>query len=384
MGQRRFSAIFHRKGRENTRPRDADHRVSVEVHPKLLRAEPLPMTIGERFRNLVERDRFNHMVEGLYDAIGAVPAYRRMVMRRVHRRIEHVRRQRSYGLMIELSSLCNARCVFYPHPTMEREKRIMDDGLFELIVARIIEEKIRPTRIDLFNVGEPLTDRSLFQRIRKLKAAFPSANVAMTTNFALASPRTIDELLASGLDRIQISLNAASRDSHREIMGLDYDKTVRNIEMLLERRQAAKSPLYVMLSFVLCKQNHSQARDFMQTWEKKVDCVWFQRAVDWGGAVDIRNPYTGSPYPCNDLFERIVILSNGEFALCCQDYGGLIGLNARDASILAAFHSKPFAEIREVHLKGDICSLKMCRDCFGVYSNGTNWMLRDAPALTEL
>ena len=342
------------------------------------------MTIGEQIRNLVERNRFNRVIEGLYDAIGTLPAYRRMVMRRVQRRIEHVRRQRSYGLMIELSSVCNARCVFCPHPTMEREKRIMDDDLFELIVSRIIEEKIRPTLIDLFNVGEPLTDRSLFQRIRRLKAAFPSAKVAMTTNFALATPGIIDELLASGLDSIQISLNAASRESHREIMGLDYDKTVRNIEMLLERRKATKSPLYVKLSFVVCEQNRSQTRDFMQTWKNKVDCVWFQRAIGWGGAVDIRSPFTGSPYPCNDLFERIVILSNGEFALCCQDYRGLIRSNVRDTPILAAFQSKPFEKIREVHLKGDISSLQMCRHCFGVYSYGTNWLLRDAPAHTEI
>lgn len=312
------------------------------------------MTVGEQFRNLIERNRFNRMLEGLYDAIGALPAYRRMVMRLVHRRIEQVRRQRSYGLMIELSSVCNARCVFCPHPTMERAKRIMDNDLFELIVSRIIEEKIEPTLIDLFNVGEPLTDRSLFQRIRRLKAAFPSANVRITTNFELATPGIIEELLASGLDKIQISLNAASRDIHREIMGLNYEKTVRNIEMLLERRQTTKSPLYVTLSFVLCEQNHGQARDFMRTWKNKVDRVSFQRAVDWGGTIDIRSPYAGSPYPCNDLFERIVILSNGEFGLCCQDYRGLIRSNVRDTSILTAFHSKPFREIREVHLRGDI------------------------------
>jgi pyruvate-formate lyase-activating enzyme len=341
------------------------------------------MTIGEQFRNLVESNRFYCIVERLSDAIGAIPAYRRVIMRRVHRRIEHVRRQRRYGLMIELSSVCNARCVFCPHPTMEREKRIMGDDLFELIICRIIEEGIKPALIDLFNVGEPLADRSLFQRIRRLKAAFPSAKVAIITNFALATPGIIDELLASGLDSIQISLNAASRDSHREIMGLDYDKTVRNVEMLLERRLATKSPLYVKLSFVLCRQNRGETMDFMRTWKNKVDSISFQRAIDWGGAVDIRSPYVGSPYPCNDLFERIVILSNGEFALCCQDHRGLIGSNVRDTSILAAFYSKPFEEVREVHLKGDISSLQMCRHCFGVYSNGTNWLLRNAPVPAE-
>lgn len=194
------------------------------------------MTVGEQFRNMIERNRFGRLLEGLYDAIGAVPAYRRMVMRRAHRRIGHVRCQGSYALMIELSSVCNARCVFCPHPTMEREKRIMDDDLFELIVSRITEERIKPTLIDLFNVGEPLLDRSIAQRVRKIKAEFPSAAVRIVTNFALATPGMIDELLASGLDEIQISLNAASRDGHRAIMGLDYDKTVRNLETLLEKR----------------------------------------------------------------------------------------------------------------------------------------------------
>jgi pyruvate-formate lyase-activating enzyme len=341
------------------------------------------MTIGEKFRNLIERNRFHRLLEGLYDAVGAVPAYRRIIMRRAHRRIGHVRRQRSYALMIELSSLCNARCIFCPHPDMEREKRIMDNGLFELILSRLIEEKIKPTLIDLFNVGEPLTDRSLAQRIRRLKAEFPSASVRIITNFALATPKVIDELLASGLDKIQISLNAASRDSHREIMGLDYDKTVRNLEILLEKRRETKSPLHVTLSFVLCERNRSQASEFTRIWENKVDRIVFQRAIDWGGSVDIKSPYTGSPYPCNDLFERIVILSNGDFALCCQDHKGIIRRNVQDTPILAAFNSKTFEENREVHLHGDISSLEMCRNCFGVYSNGTNWLLLDAPAATD-
>jgi hypothetical protein len=82
-----------------------------------LEQKALPMTIGEQFRNLVERNRFYRIVEPLSEAIGAIPAYRRVIMRRVHRRIEHVRRQRCYGLVIELSSVCNARCVFCPHPT---------------------------------------------------------------------------------------------------------------------------------------------------------------------------------------------------------------------------------------------------------------------------
>jgi pyruvate-formate lyase-activating enzyme len=335
----------------------------------------MSMTVGEHIRNLVESNRFKGSVEGLYNAIGVIPAYRRIVMRQALRRIEYVRQQRSYRLSIELSSVCNAHCVFCPHPTMEREKRIMTDEIFELIISRIIEEKIEPAVFDLFNVGEPLVDRSLFHRIRRLKAVFPSAKTTITTNLALANPEIIDELLSSGLDRITISLNAVLGESYRKIMGLDYDKTVRNVEMLLKKRQDTKSPLYVMLSLVVCEQNRNQASEFMRTWKNRVDRVYVQRAVDWGGALDIKGAYAASPYPCKDLFERIVILSNGEFALCCQDFKGIIRLNVRNNLILDAFYTKPYVEIRKVHLDGDISSLQMCRNCFGVNLNGATWLL---------
>jgi hypothetical protein len=74
------------------------------------------------------------------------------------------------------------------------------------------------------------------------------------------------------------------------------------------------------------------------------------------------------------------MLSNGEVALCCQDHEGIVGVNVRDTPILTAFHSTLFQSMRDVHLDGDISSLDMCKDCFGVHSNGTNWMLKTIPA----
>ena len=337
------------------------------------------MTPGEHLRNLVELSRYHRVIERAFDAVGRIPIYRRMIMRRARRRIECIQRKGSYGMMIELSSVCNARCFFCPHPTMEREKRIMEDDLFELIISRTLAENIKPTLIDLFGVGEPLTDRHLPNRIQRLKSVFPSSGVRITSNFALATPEKIDELLDSGLDMIQISLNAAKKESHLEIMGLDYEKTIRNVEMLLAGRKAKKSSLYVALSFVICEQNRSQADEFSRTWRQKVDRILFQRAVDWGGAIAVQGPYQDSPYPCKDLFERIVILSNGDFSLCCQDHLGVVKSNVRDTPILSAFNSKVFADMRKMHLDGDISRLQMCRNCFGVHSNGTNWLSRKRP-----
>jgi sulfatase maturation enzyme AslB (radical SAM superfamily) len=283
--------------------------------------------------------------------------------------------------MIELSSVCNARCGFCTHHNMPRAKRIMDDGLFELIVNRIHEEQIQPTLIDLFAVGEPLADHALPQRIERLKAEFPQTPVRIISNFALANQKVIDDLLLAGLDRIQISLNAASKDAHRSIMGLDYEKTVLNIEKLLERRSALGKNLLVALSFVICDQNRDEVKEFKARWSRKVDRIIFQRMVDWGGAINIKDPYRDAPYPCHELFERIAILSNGEYALCCQDHLGIVEANVRVTPILEAFSSEYFENIRRVHLDGDPALVRMCENCMGIHSSGTNWLLLPAPLL---
>jgi hypothetical protein len=62
--------------------------------------------------------------------------------------------------------------------------------------------------------------------------------------------------------------------------------------------------------------------------------------------------------------------------LCCQDYQGIIHSNVREHSILEIFRSRTFEEFRESHLRGEIASLKMCRNCFAVHSNGANWLFK--------
>ncbi|HMD70174.1 MAG TPA: radical SAM/SPASM domain-containing protein [Bryobacteraceae bacterium] len=299
-----------------------------------------------------------------------------MIARRVEKRIEYVRRQKCYSLEIELSSVCNARCIFCPLSGMKRSKRIMDDETFQAILDRAVAEGIRPPLIDLSNVGEPLADRSLFKRIRQVKSIFPAANVRITTNFGLANDAIVDGILQSGLDSIHISVNAASAETHLKVMGLNFENTVANIRRLIERRNATNSPLHIMVSMVLCKENAAERKRFLRDWSGRADSICLQRAVDWGGAVAVGQPYHPNRrlYPCNDLFERIVILSNGELALCCQDAEGIIHTSVRERPILEISHSRIFETFREKHLAGQAESLNMCKNCFAVHSNGANWL----------
>ena len=334
------------------------------------------MRFVESARIMLERSDF---LRDIYNLAGRVPPYRRFVKSNIKKRIAEVEASRGYSLMIETSSVCNAKCTFCASLTMKREKKIMTDEVFETLLARLQTEGIKPRWIDLFCQGEPLLDRSLFSRVKKLKAVFPQSRVRITTNFAAATDGAIEELLSCGLDSVFISLNASSPETYARIMRLNYERTIQNVNRLLEQRKARRSSLKVLVSMVLCPENAGEEAAFVRMWKDKVDSVRLQRAADFGGKIDMRPGYRPNTllYPCNDLFERIPILSNGEVALCCQDVEGIIQLNVRDHSLIDIFHSPRFKHFRDKHLRGEINQLRMCRNCFGVHSNGAQWLFQN-------
>ena len=256
----------------------------------------------------------------------------------------------------------------------------MPQETFELIVNRIKRENINPQVFDLFAVGEPLLDKRLFERIRALKAQFLAAKVRINTNFSLADDKIIDELLTCGLDSVHISVNASEPQTYKQIMGLDYERTIGNIRRLLERRAAKGARLNVLLSFVICDENRSQYKTFMRDWDKQVDSIRMQRASPWAGMMPRLSPgghLLGKAFACKQLFERIVILSDGRFALCCQDSVGLDDINVRDTPILQAFYSQLFQTARAVHLARKVETMHSCRDCMAIHANGLNWLLKE-------
>ena len=77
-----------------------------------------------------------------------------------------------YEFQIETTNICNARCEFCPNPTLKRRKQIMDMEVFEKIISRIKDEKIKVKRFILHLNGEPLTDPLIFDRVDLLKKRF--------------------------------------------------------------------------------------------------------------------------------------------------------------------------------------------------------------------
>lgn len=270
-------------------------------------------------------------------------------------------KERKYRVQIETTSFCNARCVFCPNTSLKREKNIMTDAVFEKIMERVKQEGLSISTFILHLNGEPFTDPKLFTRIKTLKTEFPESKIRFTTNFSLANDAIIEQIFDSGLDEIVCSVNSIDAEKYREIMGLDYERTIDNIQRLLKRRQELGSSLDITLSIVAAQEDAQEIEKFKERWNGiKVRVMKLGQWVDKEAPANI---YTHSREGiCPAPYTTIHILSNGDYAFCSFDAEGIVGRNVMDTSIKDAWTSQLFAETRSWHL-GHGRTNKECANC---------------------
>ncbi len=269
---------------------------------------------------------------------------------------------RKYEFQIETSSFCNAKCVFCPNPSLKRKKNIMSQNVFKKIINQIKEENIKVSRFILCLNGEPLTDPDLFVRIKQLKADFPESQVEFTSNFAMAGKEIVEKIFESGLDKIVCSLNSVDASEYKEIMGIDFEVTLRNIEYLLRRKEERKSNLEVCLSIVQTSKNEDMVNRFKERFGKDAKI----RVIRLGQWIDKELPQdiciSKREGVCPILYRTVNILSNGDFALCCFDAEGMTGKNIMDTTIRGGWGSKVLEDMRKWHLINGKTN-KECRYC---------------------
>jgi len=332
------------------------------------------MKITEFSRNLIQCSSFISLI---YDTFCHFSLYKKFVKQKINKRIKYLQTHKEIKFMLELTSVCNAKCIFCPYPNMKREKKQMSDEIFFKIINRIKKEKITPMGFDLWNIGEPFLDKQIFERIKILKENFPKTPIHITSNFEILDNNMIEKLLDCDIELINISLNAVNKVTYYDIMKLDYNKTIKNIDALISYKKIKNKKIRISLSMILYNTKFFDMLNFLIKYFFKVDTIRFQKATNWMTKVNTHSKIYKEKrklYPCNEIWERLPILSNGEYALCCQDAEGLSKINVLDVPILEAYNSEFYNKIREIHLNSNLQTFEICKNCFGSNSNGANWI----------
>lgn len=154
---------------------------------------------------------------------------------------------RPFELHYELTNLCNANCVFCPYQFQERPVQFISDEVFDKALQDYIDEgggSVFLTPI----VGDPLIDREVLNRIRKLRSHIEIDRICMVTNCIMVDRYGADELIGSGITQLTVSIAGFDEAMYERVYrSKQYRRVRRNVLALLEANERAGKPVNLII-----------------------------------------------------------------------------------------------------------------------------------------
>jgi hypothetical protein len=260
-------------------------------------------------------------------------------------------------VQIEATNICNAKCTFCPRDDMKRRQGVMDVDLYRKVVDECASLGIGHVR--MHNYGEAFVDKRLPEKIAYAKSrGIPE--VGVITNGSLLGPDVARAVVEAGLDAINISLDAAGKETFESTrLGLKYDKVIANVEGLVQaRRELGRTRPKLILSFVR-QDNSAEEQAFIDHWSAVADKIHITELHNWAGTLKRRADVN---FPCYRQWLTFTVLWDGRVSLCCADLDGHIVLgDLRTQSIAEIWNGDAYRRVRREHLESG--GPAICRNC---------------------
>lgn len=261
---------------------------------------------------------------------------------------------------IETFAKCNASCTFCPYTTLDRIGTKMPDEMIDRIIEEL-KDHPWPFFISPFKVNEPFLDKRLIPICRKINAELPNAHLRLFNNGSALTARHVEEV--AGLAQVWhlwISLNEHEADAYKELMGLDFAHTCRNLDMLHDCVEAET----FMHPVVVSKVRDSTDRD--QAFVAFVNKRWplfgthLIKRDGWLGYVEPGSPEIPDA-GCGRWWE-LSIMATGKVAMCCMDGEGAFSIGDLNEQSLFEVYNGKEARARRVGEVSRLC-VHPCRTC---------------------
>lgn len=286
-------------------------------------------------------------------------------------------------LRLELSNICNHKCLFCPNHLHSRKPCSMDKKLAFRLIYECSQLGVK--KLGLFMNGEPFVTSDIHEYIEFAKDK-GIEYVYITTNGSLATIDKVSKCIDAGLDSIKFSINAGNSESYKLVHGKDeYEKVVNNLVDCYEYRKKVNSSINIYSSFIVTKYSQNDIAEHKKNIEKYVDELVFFEAASFAGqmedtikelkptekwqleGMEIHAPIITAP--CLLLWNSINVTAEGYLTLCCSEamgYNMLIDIS--ELSINEAWNSEQMKQMRERHIAGNLQNT-LCGKCIGMTSD---------------
>lgn len=261
-------------------------------------------------------------------------------------------------ILIEATSICNAKCTFCNYRLGFRKKLIMPPALFESVAKSAV--KLGYENLDLTSPGGELfvvTNAVTLIEMAK-KAGF--RHIGTYTNGILLYRHDVERLLRSGIDALLISFPGFERHLFKEICQVDKcEQFTKSVSQLLEahRRLGSKvyivfeprtyltlrgieeSPFYkqVVSRYLSDRIKMTQPLRVFDTWVNTIR----KEDLNPGMKIEImplKSIYPlKKPYLCNRLYS-IGVFANGDVRLCNCRHDGTVESEQHDGLYIDSLH----------------------------------------------
>lgn len=273
-----------------------------------------------------------------------------------------------YCLQVEPTNYCNVDCICCSRSASSRERGYMDFALFKKIVDDA--SKIGVKMVRLYALGEPMLHHRIIDMITYAKQK--GFRIRLVTNGTLLDSERIEAILRSGVnsgDRIIFSVLGYSKEVHEHIMkGVDHTQVVNNIHNFLElrARHGQNGPI-VETVFLTMPENEEERYQFYRYWLTVVDHVRVENSISRQFAEFKSGASSTLPVrktTCNYLWDRMLVLWNGDVTVCMADLDGTYRLgNLMERSVRELWNSEAMMSLRKMHREKRFRELPLCSSC---------------------
>ena len=293
-----------------------------------------------------------------------------------------------YIYIIDPTNACDLRCPLCPTgaKTMERETRMMSFECYKRIIDEIKDYAVE---VILYSWGESFLNPRIFDMIRYAQDNNIGTN--LSSHFNNISDKMIDEIIDSGLENINISLDGVTQEvyEHYRVNG-KVDQVIESLKKLQARKQILKCKTPVVeWQYIVMKQNEHEipsaqrlAKEigvesfrllgvglpFDELTNMNMAEQWISETPDYRGYHPEKILEKGYLYDevCFYPFRSMVINPDGGVAPCCAiahekwDFGHIKDQNIRDI-----WNNQKYRSARSLFSRQPIEDYKtnVCEDC---------------------
>ena len=298
---------------------------------------------------------------------------------------------------IESSSHCNADCIMCPRELLTRSKGNMSMDLYHKVIDECADYNRQLRLIQPFMFGEPFINKRLVEMIQYTKSKIPTVPVNVSTNGSLISPSKAQEIIDSGLDKINIDIDGATKETFEDVrIGLDYEQVASNARYLMDlKRKTGSTVPEITVTIINMDRTADEIETFKEQWGGAADHVVVQSYTTWTGSVEDRNTGEmadsssagGFTFPCKHPWEEFVIAHDGKVSVCCLDFDFKVVVgDVNNESIRDIWNGKALDEIRNKMIDDKYHELDICSQCNNyIFQSECSWhyLWKDGKKVSE-